>query len=235
MPVRQRVQNEMVLRLMACRTARSLSTLRAEIREQFPQRDEASDGGCASADHSARAPNSRHEPNSAGVATAFDYDEDLHGVGRPAAEMERIVQHVVQLGRDGDPRLDDGHVIYEKRIWSAQRGWIERVYTGPNEHKQHAHIACSSNPAHYDATAPWGIAALFANQGDDMFTDADRATLNACNDRAAQLVAVAHRDIDTLKPLIEQVLQEVKDDPGSGTGAGDVTPEDFVAALKAAL
>ena len=219
---------------MACRTARALSTLRAEIRKQFPQRDERSDGGCASSSHTQQNPSSHHEPNSAGVATAHDYDEDLHGAGAIADEMPTIAEHLRALGKGGDRRVR--YIIYELRICSRTDNWAWRPYTGPNAHEHHLHLSTDrDDPAVYDSTKSWGIAGLFQGDDDMGLTTDERAVLDAIRDATAQLVAVAHRDIDTLRPLLEQVLQEVKDDPNTGTGHGDVDAADFVEALKDAL
>lgn len=73
-----------------------------------------------------------------------------------------------------------------------------------------------------------------AGQENEMTNDEHDALMRV-DARTKNLEAVAHRDIDTLAPMITEVLNAVKADPHTGTGEGDVTPADFIAALKAAL
>lgn len=140
------------------RRAKCLTILVDETNRTFPKRDKASDGWLGDAAHASRK--SDHNPDGNGVVRAQDIDEDLHP-DFPHA-MEAIVQFVVGLGRQGDPRLNpDGYVIYEGRIWSSAHNWRERPYTGVNAHSKHAHFSCGSRPSGYDLILPWGIADLF--------------------------------------------------------------------------
>lgn len=49
--------------------------------------------------------------------------------------------------------------------------------------------------------------------------------------RLKNLEAVAHRDLDVLEPEIAEVLAAVKDNPHSGTGAGDIDPDEAAKAV----
>lgn len=74
------------------------------------------------------------------------------------------------------------------------------------------------------------MAGLTDNEQHDLLT----AALETRN-IIGNLQAVANRDIDTLKPLLEQILQEEKDDPHTGAGVGDADPGSFVERLRDAL
>lgn len=134
---------------MPWRPARCLTTLRDEINAYAPNRDRASDGIIGDQAHSSRK--SDHNPDANGVVHAIDIDKD----GIPA---EQIVQHLVGLGRAGDPRLRGGYVIYQGRIWSHAHKWRERPYTGTNAHAKHFHLSVTYDAA-CDSTGEWGIRA----------------------------------------------------------------------------
>jgi hypothetical protein len=85
---------------------------------------------------------------------ARDFDED----GIPA---ERIVQHILRLGRARHAALGPGaYVIFERRIWSHKYGWRERPYSGANAHAAHFHVSVGTSAVSYDARNGWGIASL---------------------------------------------------------------------------
>ncbi len=150
---------------MAWRVAKCLDQLLKELKEEFPNRDRGSDGALGNQEHQTR--HSDHNPDENGVVRARDYDEDLDGVDHIAieyysADMEKVVQHLLTLARAGDTRFNpDGYLIYEKRIWSAAKNWVERKYTGANEHKHHVHYSCSSDPVGYNRIDSYGIKKLF--------------------------------------------------------------------------
>lgn len=135
--------------MMPWRPARCLTVLRDEINAYAPNRDRSSDGIIGDQAHSTRK--SDHNPDANGVVHAIDIDRD----GIPA---EQIVQHLVELGRAGDPRLRGGYVIFTGRIWSHARGWVERAYTGTNAHAKHFHLSVTYDDA-CDSTGEWGIRA----------------------------------------------------------------------------
>lgn len=147
---------------MAWRMAKALEQLRKEINGVYPDRDRSADGGVGDTSHGARK--SDHNPNAAGVVRARDFDEDLTPGGN-RQQLEPLVDHLVSLGRKGDRRLNpDGYVIYEGRIWSAAKGWVERAYTGANAHDHHAHVSVTTNASGYDNPNPWGVADLLARK-----------------------------------------------------------------------
>lgn len=141
------------------RLARSLTTLRSEVRTLYPHRDTTSDGSVGDASHGARA--SKHNPGPDRIVEAVDLDEDVDGRDDEAGrELWALTQHIVALGKAGHPALGPGaHLIYEGRIWSQVRGWAERPYTGPNAHRRHLHVACSDG-AGKDSTQSWRLPEL---------------------------------------------------------------------------
>lgn len=143
------------------RLARSLTTLRNEVKQVWPKRDTSSDGTIGDADHSART--SKHNPGPDGIVEAADIDEDIDGINDEVGrEMWPFVQHLLRLARAGHPALGAGaHIIYEGRIWSHARGWVERPYTGANAHKRHVHVAVSDGSGK-DSTRSWGLVQAFA-------------------------------------------------------------------------
>lgn len=139
------------------RMAKSLEVLRKEINGLWPDRDKTADGGIGDTAHAARP--SKHNPGPDGIVEARDFDEDVDGkdVGN-GRELWSLVQYLVALGRGGKhPALGPGaFIIYEGRIWSQVKGWIERPYNGPNAHERHMHVAVADG-AGKDSTAPWGV------------------------------------------------------------------------------
>lgn len=144
--------------MAAWRMARSLEVLRAELDGAYPHRDRRSDGGVGDTSHQARP--SKHNPGPDGIVEARDFDEDVKAGSRP---LWPFVQYLVRLGRAGThPALGAGaHIIYEGRIWSHARGWVERPYTGANAHEEHAHVAVADGPGK-DSRKAWGVRAALA-------------------------------------------------------------------------
>ncbi|HLU44859.1 MAG TPA: peptidoglycan-binding protein, partial [Natronosporangium sp.] len=130
---------------MAWRLARSLETLRDEIRRVAPGTTVWTIGD---ASHAAGA--SDHNPNAAGVVCAIDVLGD-HGL-----DLADFADHV---RTSGHPALK--YVIYNRRIASAGAGW--RAYHGSNPHTSHVHVSVGRGPdgrstGPYDDTSPWGLA-----------------------------------------------------------------------------
>lgn len=147
------------------RRAHALATLLAEVNTRWPNRRKDADGWIGDAAHRARA--SGHNPNSFGVVTAQDLDEDTgEQVGRTVADLLRTRR---------DRRLL--YVIYEGRMFSSYAAhgvaaWTWRPYSGVNAHMHHVHVSVVDDPAVYDDRSPWGL--LAPDQEDDMpLTDTD--------------------------------------------------------------
>ncbi len=136
------------------RLAESLKRLRAQINAEFPARDKSSDGSIGDPSHSARK--SDHNPNSKGVVTAIDIDEDLNG-------DRTLVQVINAIRSSRDPRVK--YIIYEGLITvpgSQLQQW--KKYKGPSAHRHHAHISVNSDPKLYDDTKAWQISTAPSSQ-----------------------------------------------------------------------
>jgi hypothetical protein len=131
---------------MAWRLAHSLTSLRDQVNDQWPLRDKSSDGTIGDTSHSARK--SDHNPNAAGIVTAWDCDADL-------TPHESVRTLVTALQRSGDKRIK--YIIFNAQI--TVKGDITKwkPYTGANAHKHHAHISVSSDPKLYDDGSPWHL------------------------------------------------------------------------------
>jgi peptidoglycan hydrolase-like protein with peptidoglycan-binding domain len=134
---------------MTWRPANCLTTLKAQIDAAHPDRPKASDGMIASSAHHAQNPNSDHEPNAAGVVTAWDITT--------ADFTDALAERLRVLGKTGDGRVK--YVIYKRRIASSRDGWAWRPYTGTDPHLNHIHLSVSADPAQYDRTDAWHLIA----------------------------------------------------------------------------
>lgn len=100
-----------------------------------PKRKKASDGLLPSPAHLKASPDSDHNT---GFAADLTHDP-LNGIDC-AVIYEKLKQ---------DERVS--YLIYNKRIWSKQKG--DRAYTGSNPHTKHIHI--SIKETHGNDTSPW--------------------------------------------------------------------------------
>lgn len=139
------------------REAKCLPVFFAECDARWPHRDHGSDGTIGDARHAAGWESSDHNPwfvvAGMGVVRAGDVDSD----GISAAWLAEFIR---SLGAAGDSRLNpNGYVIFNRRIASAQHGWVWRVYTGSDPHTGHVHMSLGTNARGFDRTGPWGIKA----------------------------------------------------------------------------
>lgn len=160
----------------------ALEALRHELNETFPHRDRSSDGGVGDTSHGARP--SGHNPDETGVpedhdaddvneVRARDFDSDL---SHPAVDMEDVCQYLLAGCRAGRITWIK-YLIYNRRIWSASTGWVERAYTGANPHDKHLHVSCRPETSCENDTRPVGLATLLE---EDMPTiDEVRAVVRA--------------------------------------------------------
>lgn len=123
---------------MAWRLARSLEDLRAQADAFAPHRNKASDGTIGNAEHAARA--SRHNPNAAGVVTAFDLTHDPAGGMDTYAYARALVENRDLIPNDLD------YLISNRQVASRERDWTWRTYTGPDPHTNHAHFGVGRGP-----------------------------------------------------------------------------------------
>ena len=138
------------------RLAKSLETLRNQLNAMFPNRSKVSDGTVGDLRHSKRK--SDHNPNSAGVVTAFDVTFDTNpndGIGVDCRKLAQVLLNAK------DKRIK--YLIFEGQItvqngYGIIAGW--KKYTGTNPHRQHMHISVSSNPKLYDDAKEWNLTGL---------------------------------------------------------------------------
>jgi hypothetical protein len=152
---------------------RGLTTWRNEINTVFPNREKYTDGSVGDSSHSGST--SGHNPDITGKAEyrdrdskdevrAIDVDKDL----RSTVTMEQVIQYLVRLGRAG-VYLPFRYFIYRGRIWRKSTGWKTEVYTGANNHNEHAHFSGDYTQKADEWGYPLGLAALVEGE-DDMAT-----------------------------------------------------------------
>lgn len=131
------------------RLARSLVTLRSQVNAAWPARDKSTDGWIGDQAHAARV--SDHNPNAAGVVTAFDIDRDI-AAGFNARDLAEL------LVASRDNRIK--YIISNRQIVSSKVSpWAWRPYDGENAHLEHVHVSVDADPALYDDPRPWSFRA----------------------------------------------------------------------------
>jgi hypothetical protein len=153
--------------LIAC-----LRALFAEFDRIAPSRDHASDGSIGDTAHQEEV--SDHNADEVGSVPIHDADHvnEVHAIDvdnnlrAGDLTMERVVQFLLARCRSGaEKRLR--YIIYNRRIWSASSGWVQKTYTGASPHTEHAHFSASYETALEASTASWGLVEEFGD--DDMF------------------------------------------------------------------
>ena len=131
---------------MAWRLAKSLVTLRTEIRAAHPGTTVWDKGDAA---HASRP--SDHNPNAAGVVCAIDV------LGDKGLNLHNFSRHLVAKKHNCLK-----YVIYNRQIATRSNGWKWVAYNGSNPHSTHVHVSVgrgsdgrSTGP--YDETTSWGI------------------------------------------------------------------------------
>lgn len=150
---------------MDWRPAKSLVKLRDQINAAYPNRSKVSDGMIGDEAH--RNMVSDHNPNSAGVVTAFDITHDpAHGL-----DIDKLSD---VLAASRDPRIK--YLIANGLILvPADYGWTWQPYSGDDPHTSHLHVSVYGD---YDNTSEWKIG------GEDMpYTDAQYNALKAERDK----------------------------------------------------
>lgn len=139
-----------------------LKQLFAEFDRIAPSRDKASDGSIGDTAHEQEV--SDHNPDEVGSVPirdadrvnevhAIDVDNDLR---ESDLTMEKVVQFLLGRCRSGaEKRLR--YIIYNKRIWSASSGWVQKTYIGKSPHTEHAHFSASYTTSLEASTASWHL------------------------------------------------------------------------------
>jgi murein L,D-transpeptidase YcbB/YkuD len=138
-----------------------LVKLRNEVNAAHPNRPKQSDGTIGDTAHQHET--SDHNPNSAGIVTAFDITTD---------SWSDALAESLRLRGPHDGRVK--YVIWQRRITSAVHGWQWVAYNGADPHTSHIHLSVSADAAEYNRTDAWGIGSAVArnlkegDSGDDV-------------------------------------------------------------------
>jgi hypothetical protein len=139
-----------------------LKALFAEFDHIAPGRDKASDGSIGDTAHQQET--SDHNPDETGSVPIHDSDHvnEVHAIdvdnnlNESDLTMEKVVQFLLGRCRSGaEKRLR--YIIYNRRIWSASSGWVQKTYTGKSPHTEHAHLSASYNSNHEADTSSWRL------------------------------------------------------------------------------
>jgi hypothetical protein len=140
-----------------------------------PSRNKAQDGTIGDGEHSTSP--SDHNPDETGyvegesdsdnINEVHARDVDARGPWKTGWSAERIVQVILARCRSGaEKRLR--YIIFNRRIWSRDDGWIQRAYSGGDSHSTHIHFSfrygsgsAPSNPE--QVTTAWGLRAAEDN------------------------------------------------------------------------
>src|SRR4051812_21617920 len=139
-----------------------LKALFAEFDRIAPSRDHASDGSIGDAAHQNEV--SDHNPDETGRVPIHDADHinEVHAIDvdntirESDLTMEKVVQFLLGRCRSGaEKRLR--YIIYDRRIWDYRSGWVQKTYTGPSPHTEHAHFSPSYKTKHEYDTSSWHL------------------------------------------------------------------------------
>src|SRR5690348_522581 len=150
-----------------------LKALFAEFDRIAPSRDRASDGSIGDTAHQQEV--SDHNPDEVGKVPIHDADKinEVHAIDvdddlrESDLTMEKVVQFLLGRCRSGaEKRLR--YIIYNRRIWSASSGWVQKAYTGASPHTEHAHFSASYDTNLEASTASWHLEDLVALTDPDL-------------------------------------------------------------------
>lgn len=139
-----------------------LRALFMEFDRIAPSRDHASDGSIGDTAHQDEV--SDHNPDETGSVPIHDADHinEVHAIDvdntlrESDLTMEKCVQFLLARCRSGaEKRLR--YIIYNRRIWSASSGWVQKAYAGKSPHTEHAHFSASYVTALEASTASWHL------------------------------------------------------------------------------
>lgn len=146
-----------------------LRQLFAEFDAIAPRRSHASDGSIGDRAHQQET--SDHNPDETGKVPIHDADHvnEVHAIDVDnklqvhvddyVDPMEGAVQFLLKRCRSGQERRLR-YIIYNERIWDYRSEWVEKPYTGPSPHKEHAHFSASYDSDKEADTASWHLEEL---------------------------------------------------------------------------
>jgi hypothetical protein len=187
-----------------------LKVLFAEFDKIAPSRDHASDGSIGDTVHQDEV--SDHNADEVGKVPIHDADHinEVHAIdvddtlNESDLTMEKVVQFLLARCRSGaEKRLR--YVIYNRRIWSASSGWVQKTYTGASPHTEHAHFSASYTTSLEASTASWHLEDIPV-----AWTAADKAYLEQRLDQRAR------EDLEDITALLDKLTQTVAFAAGGG-------------------
>lgn len=131
---------------MSCRPCPAAAAGLSQATALWPNRSTASDGTCGDPAHAARV--SDHNPDSRGLAHAFDLTDDP-GSGCDAHLQADAIRLRARAGQE--PRAK--YIISNRRYAGPDTGWQWTVYGGDNPHTMHAHFSVTTSAE--NDTSPW--------------------------------------------------------------------------------
>lgn len=126
----------------------ALKELREQLNAIFPNRDKTSDGWIG--DYAHQTGTSSHNPDDTSHENAeWDNDSDSSqevraididvNFNKPGVSAQDLVNHLVKYAKNGT--FDWlRYVIYNRKMYHQNNGWVARDYDGPNPHIQHIHV-----------------------------------------------------------------------------------------------
>lgn len=126
----------------------NLLELRVQLNIIAPNRDKTSDGSIGDFEHSQGRSSHNPDDTSQGNAEwtgdsdstqevrAIDIDIDFN---RSGLTPDEFVAHLVKYAKNGTFWWLR-YIIYNRRIWRKNNGWVAESYTGTNPHDHHIHV-----------------------------------------------------------------------------------------------
>jgi hypothetical protein len=208
----------------------SLVTLRNEFNTIAPNRDKASDGSIGDFAHSQstsdhniddgpdQGSTSDEDSDSKPEVHATDVDDDL----KEPFTMEDCIQFIIgECRKDNSVGKDKGrlkNVIYNRRIWAASSGWVQKPYSGSNPHDKHAHFSAEYDNQFSQDKSPWGLIDKFGetvsvqNVIDALTSPEGQAALSDGLDKGMQdeKAGNAEESYATMIKHCDEIVKEVK-------------------------
>jgi hypothetical protein len=159
--------------MVTWRLTNGLQNLRNQVNETFPGRDRSSDGSIGDTAHQART--SGHNPDDTpGARPAWSDDPDSTpevrawdcdaGLGSDVT-AQALVDHIRRLPGVGRAIR---YIIFNRKIYHAERGFEPETYGGDNPHTLHIHFEGAWSQAGDESGFDYRLRDLTAGGDDDM-------------------------------------------------------------------
>jgi hypothetical protein len=151
----------------------AITRLRSEFNAIAPDRARGADGTIGDLAHQQSV--SDHNPDETGAVPIHDADNvnEVHALDittdlrTPGLSMEAVVQFLLARCRSGAERRLR-YIIFNRRIWSASSGWVQKAYTLTDPHTGHAHFSFSYTTDLEANTASFHLEDLVALNSTDL-------------------------------------------------------------------